>query len=174
MILLFEGCDCSGKSTLIKEQFNDIRYVHHGAYPTPTDAFQAYDELLDSLLPNEDIVLDRMHISERIYGQVYHDAWMSDERYSYLEHRLSQLKTIVIFCRPPLRVVIDQWRQRQHDEMIKDVNKIEEVYIEYSSLWKYTLLPVFTYDWTNQDYNKHMSIHSRIGEVWNYIYNENN
>lgn len=175
MIVLLEGVDCAGKTTLINTFYGDIRKSSHGAYPTPTCAFQAYEKELNQI-PEEFTtklthIFDRLHVSERIYGSKYHGVYMSDERYEFLESMALNRHMIVILCMPPLEAVLTQWNQRclQGKELITNESTIIEIYHEYDQIDLYTKLPVVRYDYTNY-YNEVYSIKERVIEMCNTCY----
>lgn len=152
MIYLLEGPDCGGKTTLLNTQFHDWGSVHHGAYPTANDAFTAYERLLESIAEKpRNLIIDRMHISERIYGQQYHGFCMSDHRYYYLEDLCQALKIEVILCQPSWEIVHKTWSSRLEDEMIKDETQIKKVYDAYADIGAYTSLITHKYDYSKPD-----------------------
>jgi thymidylate kinase len=153
VILLFEGPDASGKTTLveslIKRNPGTWEIHHHGAFPTPNAAFTAYERLLESISENpRNVLIDRMHISERIYGQYFHNIWMSDRRYWYIDKVCNELDVRLVWCLPPWRAVRKIWHSRIDDEMIKDESQLEQVYDAYNAIAEYTNLDTILYDYT--------------------------
>lgn len=163
MIVLVEGCDCSGKTTLLTDEFRDWQYVHHGAFASPADAFHHYEVLLTEVDENAHIVIDRMHISERIYGLFYWHKFMNETRYQIIESMCAKHNIQVIHCHPPLELVLKRWSERLNEEMIKDERIIKSIYNAYENIQQYTSLPVLRYDYTNKVYNHAFPIPSRLG-----------
>jgi hypothetical protein len=156
MIYLLEGVDGSGKTTYLNKRFPDYEKFHFGAFPTPSAAFQAYDELLDAIWIRSmqgqcpKIVIDRMHVSEQIYGEVYHGIRMSKRRFDYLDDCLLQLGALCIWFHPPWQIVKENWTARIDDEMVKEETALFEVYQAYERISDITRLPVFKYDYTKE------------------------
>lgn len=163
-IILLEGPDGAGKTTLAQTSFKDYQYLHHGAYETPQAAFIAYDELLSSILQNtvrgichNNIVIDRLHISERIYGTYFHGKRMEDWRYSYIDNLCLTAGIQVVICLPPWDVVEQNWENNRQNEMIQDLCKLKEIYIVYKDIVDkashnfYTRMPVSVYDYTEEE-----------------------
>jgi hypothetical protein len=179
MIILLEGADCTGKSTLMNSAFGKIPGSHHGAYPTPEAAFQAYEHELNQIgstltgfCPIPELCIDRMHISEHIYGQVFHKTWMSDERYDHIENMAKTRHTIVVLCQPPLAAVLTSWQERARlgKELIKDEKTFIDIYLEFDQIYKYTKLPVIRYDYLNLVHNEQSSIRERLEDAYDCFY----
>lgn len=161
-IILLEGPDGAGKTTLATEDFPDYNQVHHGAYSTDTDAFQAYDKLLNVSLKSDNLVIDRMHISERIYGREYHGFCMSDLRYEHIERQCLENRIVVVLCLPHLSTVLKNWSKGGRDEMLTNSKHLEHIYNTYSRLQMYTSLPFVIYDYENNAFNERFSLMNRI------------
>jgi thymidylate kinase len=155
MIYLLEGVDTGGKTTLANsDRFEGFEKFHFGVFPSPTAAFQAYESLLDALharlaageTPN--VVIDRMHISEHVYGSVYRDLRMSTTRHRIIDQLLYEAGATCIWCHPPFEVVLNNWRARREDELLQKELELEFVYNEYEKIRSFTCLNVQKYDYT--------------------------
>ncbi len=83
MILIFEGPDCAGKSTMIEavrqEHINagyspeSVAIWHAGPFPQDSDAWTEYVVPLAPLSPSKDwlVLVDRWHIGELVYGPIF-------------------------------------------------------------------------------------------------------
>lgn len=158
-LLIFEGSDCTGKSTLINKIYetyetlgdSNVILIHNGVYESRAQAFEAYcDQLSDNA--DKAILLDRSYISELIYGSIYRNEhnskWKSEIR--LVESMASNYyKPLVINCTPPFCVVFDSWVGRINSEYLKDSEVLESVYNEYKKNIKvHTSLPVVNFDYT--------------------------
>jgi thymidylate kinase len=154
MIALLEGCDATGKTTLANSPvFSGYWKYHHGAYPSPKDAYNAYRNLLRSILefkaqgsiPN--VVIDRMHISERVYGERYHGRWMTDSQYWHIDEMFCDVGGIVIHCHLPWENVVENWKAKLREEMIQDENLLKKIYTAYQDLHGLTEAPIYPYNY---------------------------
>lgn len=158
MIILLEGPDASGKTTLVRQEFipRGFQYIHNGVFPSPSHAYEAYINQLKFLTPNDNVIIDRMHISERIYGRIYHGECMNDDSYWHVDSMLEKLNAIALICITNFHETLRIWASRQKDELIKDPKIFERIYDEY---WQcilsnertkaYTNLITYSYDYMN-------------------------
>lgn len=161
MIILLEGPDASGKTTLVKNEFisRGFQYIHNGVYPSPEHAYQAYVNQLKDLTSTDNVVIDRMHLSERIYGRIYHGEFMADESYWHIDSMLEKLNAIALICITNFHETLRIWSARKKDELIKDPKVFERIYDEYWSCVlandmnrAYTNLITYSYDYMNPFY----------------------
>ena len=154
-LIIFEGSDGSGKSTLIKKLTSVVpnNYIvnHNGVYKSREVAFAAYNSQLNTP-PDSQLLLDRSYISELIYGNVIRgeDNSKIKKEVSKLEERINlYYKPLVVFCNPPLETVLNTWEGRTVDEYVKRKEKITQIYNEYQLIDKYTSLPIVEFDYTD-------------------------
>ncbi|MQB01812.1 MAG: hypothetical protein GEU78_16285, partial [Actinobacteria bacterium] len=97
MLIILEGADKVGKSTLARDLEPDK--ILHATQPTG-DWFQEYAEPLEFYRPGAglDVVCDRWHLGELVYGPLYRDqSLVGDEQLAYLSLFLaSRGATIVL------------------------------------------------------------------------------
>ncbi len=108
MILVFEGVDKSGKTTLA-ELFPGLHikncYIPKAGVERTRSTFkQLHIDLLDFLKDNDnkdyDIILDRSFISELVYSKVMRDYDAFDDPfYLWLSQQYKNLHLFVIFCK---------------------------------------------------------------------------
>lgn len=150
-LYILEGCDGSGKTTLahflIKTQ--RVNYFHFNQYVF----FQDY---LEALLPDgKPRILDRSWLSERPYGTVFRhgmDRFKGGLRTGLEIAAKEMWLPTVIWCKPPLAIVIDAWKGRKADEMLQTSEQLAEVYRLYGDEMTATILPVVEFDYTKQSY----------------------
>lgn len=152
MITLIEGPDCAGKTTLIKSHFSDHKYVHFGAFKTADDAYYAYAEFLTWAHIEKKIIVDRMLLSELVYGAILRSQYMKYKHINKLINRLLEHKTVIVICLPPLLTVMDEWQKRHAIEYVKDRGNMLEIYDRFMqfALSPAKYLPTVIYDWTDE------------------------
>jgi len=169
MSIIIEGPDCSGKSTLILEEFNDLCVIHNGRYPSPMEAFKAYLGQCPSPRYNfHNIVWDRNYPSEQIYGKIYRSKNIGQEHIDVLEKHLADIKTVIVLCCPPKETIINNWRKlkQERNEYIENESYFEDIVNEYDKYFNlYVMLPVVHYDYTETAFNKENPIKVRIEQM---------
>lgn len=158
MIYLLEGPDASGKTTLANDEFlkRGFSMIHNGVFPSPEKAYLAYLMQTGRMTKESSVVIDRMHLSERIYGQIYHGEWMPDKMYWEIDKALERLDATLILCLTDFQKTISAWFDRRDNELVQNTNEFELIYRQYESIIyspnamaKYTKLPVVWYDYNN-------------------------
>jgi len=114
MLLLLEGPDGGGKTTLAKSVFSHLRYVHNGPLTT-TDPTEMFWEQLRNLVPNDgtSVVVDRSWPSEMIYGRLANRPVVFDRAADRMFQRvlLGEGGTTII-CLPDEQRCREVWRAR--------------------------------------------------------------
>ena len=156
-LTIFEGPDCSGKSTLVNEyrhQHVDSMVVHHGPYPGMRKRLpQLYVEAMRPLLDGYRAqIWDRCWLSEPIYGQAYRDGSRLDQYERMILERIAlRHGAVVVLCLPPWEVVKEKWLERKGEEYLDKVEQLQSVYDHYSTLRNWTDLPVVLFDYTRHN-----------------------
>lgn len=157
-IIVLEGADASGKSTLAKKLVEAFKgeYVKFSQPKRPP-----YDEYMDFLLkhePTKTYVLDRFMYGEMVYGPLLRGAaGMTMLDLNYLEMVLMRFNHVVIHCNVELGQNLFKLKERG-DEFIK-LEQLKTIKNGYVKLFKQTLIEPHTYDWTEDD------VESFIGKV---------
>jgi len=171
-MILIEGPDCSGKTTLIEEEFGHLNRKHNGLYPSPTHAYNAYlQQISDFLSFNTSIVFDRMHLSEFIYGTVMRDEYtINSEQFNTIEEQLTIAECITVVCLPHLSKCLKTWWDRQDDEYVSKEQKFISIYEYYTCSHNLSNVPVLYYDYTNSSFNEAYPIQDRIDYLRKFSY----
>lgn len=136
-LIIFEGPDGAGKTTLARRLANDIgaRYVHLGPFPrVKTGLARLYIEaMLPALLGYEDTVMDRCWYSEVPYGIAYRGGVDRIEiRSRILERMAMRCETSLVWCVPPWGRVHDNFIARKGDEYLQNTQQLKTVYDWYN------------------------------------------
>lgn len=160
MIIILEGPDGTGKTTLAKclSDTYGFRYVHTGP-PKDDNALEAYGRTLyDARREAGDVVIDRLHVGERIYGPILRSSDKLEREGEVLIHRLtSAYGARLIFCLPPYETAFENWRKRHEEdnELVTKAATYKAIYHAYANLrqdifyssalwWDYTMMDVKT------------------------------
>jgi hypothetical protein len=164
MIVLLEGPDGSGKTTLAKAlMLLDFNYVHMSV-PRP-----ARDPLVYWLArfrgERHPLIIDRMHWSEDVYGAIFrggsalspHHRWM-------LEGWLLAHDAVVVLCLPPLETVLANVALTPDAKHHADPEMVKRVYKGFDRGWE-TNLPKLIYDYTGESLAKFLRRLSTVQRV---------
>lgn len=149
-LYIFEGCDGCGKTTAAKAFAKDInaRYAHFPALPRVKRGLaRMYVEAMQpALLGYQSVVFDRSWLSETPYGQVFREGLdrltLADRR--MLERLAMRCGGVVIHCRTTWKHVVENYRRRKGQEMLRNEAQLRDVYNLYGKLK--THLPLVSYD----------------------------
>ena len=142
MLILVEGADGSGKTTLVNqlvEYFPTLR-INMGHDHIP----DFYDNLIDM---QEDIVLDRSFITDVVYRLALDDGKETDGiDIFYIEHIL--LGSVVVYCKTATQ--FDDAKARGEDN-ITDLKTAQKISRYYDAVMKFintrTSTHTIKYDW---------------------------
>jgi hypothetical protein len=149
MLIIIEGPDKSGKTTLakkIEEQFH-YKYAH---FSSPgDDPASEYASFFSSI--SSPTVCDRSYFGERVYGPLLRGASkISDLQYAVIE-RICRLKgAVFIYASTPLKII----QARLHDNLANEKITLENnigAWVRFKTLTpSCNLRPFLTYDATKQ------------------------
>jgi len=145
-LILVEGPDKAGKTTLAKRLSYLLgwHYLHTGPAP---DLNKAFEHNLNALLVYRDkVVIDRLHLSTRVYGPIFHNQnLLSTYDIEVLEGLLRSKKAMVVYCRPPSDIMDAQLEEVDDPyESLALANVVRE---SYDSLMR-KRDDVYHYDYT--------------------------
>lgn len=157
MLVLLEGPDGGGKTTLALEGLRDLHYQHNGPPPSKkrTDIFWWQ---LRGLMPLNagvtDYVVDRSWPSDQVYHRFARRPNVFTPVISRMfERYLLSQSGVIVNCRPSYAVAYKTWRQRADigAELVRDDDQFAMIYEHYlmsEALWRANGIPVLHYDYT--------------------------
>lgn len=146
MIIIFEGPDGAGKTTaakVIQKKYKFKKIIHIGPIETQ-------EQLLKLVISQNNVIFDRFHLGEQVYGPIYRGKNSITKKYhNLIERALVRKNTIVILALPPFKICFKNWskRHKKGGEMFS--HSLKQVYDAYLSMK--TRLPVVKYDYTKQE-----------------------
>lgn len=154
-LVIFEGCDCSGKTTIAKKfaDMHNFDYRHFDAalfVKTPPEFYGFFRSALDDIYTSgRPTVFDRCWLSER----PYHSSFRANtpERYTStllrrLDIRALAFGAVVVYCDPGFEKIEEEFLKRQDNEYLDNVDQLRKTY-EYYKLVS-THIPVVKFDYT--------------------------
>ncbi len=163
-LLIVEGPDCAGKTTLINElmkKYQNPHMIHHNAYLNDTNATLWYNYLIpmvDAYNHNtihSDLIFDRSWIAEPIYGQVMRGGQDRIQVYQKrsLERIALSLGAVVVYCLPPVETCVGYFKDRMDIEYLNKIDQLKQVHFNYvnqSEQAQRSGLYGLVYDYTNE------------------------
>lgn len=150
-IIIFEGCDGAGKTTLAQKCAKDLdaRYVHFGPHTgvKKTVARMYTEAALPALLGYGDVVFDRSWLSEVPYGVAFRGGAdrLGHAQRRMLERIFMRCETTVIKCDPGWGEVRKNFIKDQAEEMLDTPEQLRVVYDQYAE--QKTSLPVMQWNY---------------------------
>ena len=120
MKFIIEGPSCAGKTTLAKRlvKLYKLKYYHEGPPPKNVNKLKYYSNKLE-VYKNENFVLDRFAIGERIYGPLLRDDYdFNFKHWVTLQKLLIKYEIRHIILIPSYRICYNRWIN-ENDNLIK-------------------------------------------------------
>lgn len=159
-MIVVEGMDGSGKTTLAKRLAADLELVYINSRIKPKN-FPDLDRLVfnfTEMSMNLSTVFDRWSpISEAVYGKVLRQAnWHMPEEFAQLHAYMVKANPLIIYCRPPFKLICN-WREEQMDGVKENAKALYKAY-DKEMIRVGEFLTVCEYDFKKHDYQNLLSV----------------
>jgi len=148
MIIMLEGPDGSGKTTLAKRLSKQTGYkVIRSVRPeTDEEKTQMMNQYMRTIRTRKNIIFDRCWYSEMVYGLVMRDASVISYPQMYdLERQLMKAGAMIIYCTDSKAALWARCQERGED-YIKDKVTFDKICDGYDQLFSVPhYIPVVTY-----------------------------
>lgn len=158
-LIVVDSPDFSGKTKLCNHLTEKYRfnYYHCGVQ---SDIKTFHGDVLDMAFEdieeyNSNWVIDRLHLSEEVYGNIFRDGpkydWKQLNNNIIKEAQEESIKYVLITCLPPKEIVINGHAARNADgnEMFSTVDKVYDAYEKIYIESKDNNLQMYKYDFTD-------------------------
>ncbi|HLZ10541.1 MAG TPA: hypothetical protein VKT80_18285 [Chloroflexota bacterium] len=126
--IVIEGPDGTGKTTLARA-FEARGFVYHHCDP-PAEGIDLFDHYLDLILlaRKKDVVFDRLHLGEYVYGPVMRGgSRLTLNQLRFLNRAVHPSPGFIILCDMNESWIVDRWRANVDREYVKDEAKFKRV-----------------------------------------------
>lgn len=146
MIIILEGSDKVGKTTLSKllEARYESEVVHFSA--PKKDPYREYMDFLDKADTKKNYVLDRFHVGEIVYGELYRGkSKVSVDQLWYLDLRLQAHQALLVHCFTDSDTVKRKFiEDNEESSRLEDVETILSMFKDAVTV---SCLQRFDYNW---------------------------
>jgi hypothetical protein len=158
MVVILEGPDGSGKSTLKEALFKHYDFVEPIPKTLPTHKTtetmcgENASALNLAIYNGKNVVLDRGWMSEDIYSKVLRrgPSRFTVAHRAMFERMALTAGVVVVLCNPGASTIIRNLSERG-DEHIRDIGTINQVIDEYKNFDLLTSLPIIDYNYRTMD-----------------------
>lgn len=153
MLVIFTGCDRSGKTTLTQAFINyaqqfinkddditDIEYKHFYVPSSKEEAEKEYFDYINNVQDNKLYILDRFYESEYVYAPIYRNY--SIDYLEAIEELLNKKNTLFVYMQTPLNTIRKRVNQ-QGDEYI-DIKDVQKICSNFEEFFAKTSVPYIT------------------------------
>ena len=144
-LIILDGPDCAGKSSLAValkkrvEALGSTAVIHHSKPIEGSDCWEVHSQELlgyvhGAFVMNKVIIMDRLFMSEAIYGAVYRGGSVYPHAVRHIDRLLHRFRALRVVCAPPVNIVVEQHLKlkKSREELYEDIS---EVAIRYRLLW---------------------------------------
>ncbi len=157
-IVIFEGCDLSGKSTAIEKISKKLNsgFVLKNCFKPKTDdamIYYQYESIIASIMtyldrqPNEVVILDRFYPSEAVYSYLRGYDALNSEFIKTMDTMCNGLNVRLILIETPLKELERRYMFRGDENVdVKDLETLKSRYDEFFKNSKLDKIRVNTMD----------------------------
>ena len=151
-IIIVEGADFSGKSTLAQDLMQKYRnhvYIHCAV---TSDIYALHTTAITNAFnfsKDFTVIIDRLHYSELVYGPIFRNGVSYDvKKFDDLYSNKNIPNLYKVLCLPPKEIVLNGFKKRAAagGEMFNTVEKVYDEYAKNPLGWN-------VYDWTKDGKN---------------------
>ncbi len=146
-LIVLEGIDKSGKSTIARwlQEHHGFEVIKTNAPKQGEDVFQSYLNTLERVRQmNHDVVIDRFHWGELVYGPIYRGkAAFGEDKLKEIERFINRLGGVIVHCHNDEKKIRDLFIADEEDfTRLEDIKKILE---SYQHLKGVSICPVYNH-----------------------------
>lgn len=149
MVVVLEGPDCAGKTTLARALVDTLGlgYHHEGPPPRGVPVGYYYKTIFDQVSRNSrrGVVFDRLALSEEVYGPVLRGrSGFGPGEYDEFAAHVAP-RAVQVLCLPPLKTCLSAWEADKEKQLLKWDWQVEAVWRAFKArrngalLYDYTL-----------------------------------
>lgn len=152
MIIIIEGADGSGKTTLANTLAKQTGFevVHRTQPKTEEEKARMFEMYVDTIKSGTNVIFDRCWYSEMVYGPIMRDASVISYPVMYkLERMLAKHGALIIYCTDAPETLWYRCTSRGED-YITDYRTFVSICESFDELMSVPhLIPVVKYDYKN-------------------------
>lgn len=152
-IIILEGCDKTGKTTLAKEICRQLGYKYVKVSNPKGDPYQEYKKLIKEV--KEPTLFDRLHIGEPVYGPVMRKVnLLPKDKFNHIEDLLLQHDAKIVYTHNTHDFIEKKFDEDNETFLKKE--DIAKIVLAYEITLRWSRLPIFRYkigdgyDWINK------------------------
>lgn len=155
-MIIVEGCDNSGKSTLVQKLAQDLKLLmlNNRKRPESFEESYIYTLTMCQLASSFSMIFDRWQpISEPIYGPICRNTHIYNEEQLSRLHAITQVtQPLIIYCRPDTQTILNFGERDQMAGVVQHGKELIQAYDDYlTNLSKF--FHVVQYDYERQLYD---------------------
>lgn len=152
MIIILEGENKTGKSTLAKKLVNDFNFTYVKCSQPEKDPYIEYQEKLRQ--GYDDIVFDRFWLGEHVYGKLYRGkSKLNEEQDRNIQLKMMALNSILIYCYDTEKNIAKRFKQE--GEEFANIDKIKDTLNLFKNNLLNVNIPIFKHKMkTDRDLTK--------------------
>lgn len=157
--VIVEGPDCSGKSTLVNQLKNKLRWDSKSLHHRPGKQFERY---LKEYALSEKIVLDRSHFSETVYGKMWRGGTPFEEWEEEVLDELAAKTSVIILACPSIDILKERYNSRGYNQQIslEELELARKLFLEKLCEMEFIL-------YESKDYAELESVINKVEELLN-------
>lgn len=179
MLIIIEGADCTGKTTLARALMetdveNGMTYITKGP-PVHKNPIREYLWPLSKYVPGDGFhyICDRWHIGEMVYPSIFNrESILTAHSFKLIDDVIARIGGLVVYLNPPFNVVERRYEKRG-DKLIKNNAQLYDAYKEFNTVYEHDLIKntniiqytgVIKTDYAMKQFTECVITHARIYE----------